>query len=99
MSTHLTIDLNLNILAAYLVYSCIFQQDDQLSLSLFTRYILHIYVYLYGMVWSAIFQYVALIYVTDPELVCPSIFKWVVSSGQTVKSSRVDTAEGKDLDP
>lgn len=42
MSTHLTIDLNLNILAAYLVYSCIFQQDDQLSLSLFTRYILHI---------------------------------------------------------
>lgn len=51
------------------------------------------------MVWSAICQYVALIYVTDPELVCPSIFKWVVSSGQTVKPSRVDTAEGKDLDP
>lgn len=95
MNTHLTIHFNLNILAAYQVYSCIFQQDDQLSLH--TRYIWHIYVYLYGIVWSAICQYVALIYVTDPELVRPSIFKWVVSSGQTVKSSRVDTAEGKDL--
>lgn len=48
MGTHLTIHLNLNILAAYLVYSCIFQQHDQLSL--FTPDIYGTYMYIY-MTW------------------------------------------------
>lgn len=82
MSTHLPIHLNLNILLAFIVYFCIFEQDNEVSL--FTRYTWHIhiytYIYLYDMVLAPIWPYILTKISCPHTLHIPVYFNKMISS-------------------